>query len=311
MFCSTIIPTVGRPTLSRSVQSVLDQAFAVDDFEIIVVNDLGAPLPEADWQKSERVRIIDTNQRERSVARNTGAAIARGRYLHFLDDDDWLLPGAFAHLWELAQSNQAVWLYGGYNFVDGKGRILEEWHPDENGNCLVRLVASEWLPLQASFIKSEAFFAVGGFNPSLILFEDSNLAQRIALQGQITGTPALVASIVRNEEDSTTDYTELRERSHWSREEILSTSSAFNRMRNSAMSRTVNVAYWHGRVTAAYLGSIIWNLRQRRMTTVISRGFYGLASIFLSGRYALSLNFWRGATTPHITRGFLVRNGVQ
>jgi len=58
-------------------------AFTADDFEVIIVNDSGQPLPEADWQKSKRVRIINTNRRERSVARNAGAAIARGRYLHF------------------------------------------------------------------------------------------------------------------------------------------------------------------------------------------------------------------------------------
>ena len=40
MFISTIIPTIGRPTLSMAIQSVLDQGLALDEFEIIVVNDL-------------------------------------------------------------------------------------------------------------------------------------------------------------------------------------------------------------------------------------------------------------------------------
>jgi glycosyltransferase involved in cell wall biosynthesis len=83
-FCSTIIPTINRSTLSRAVYSVLDQAFTGADFEVIVVNDSGQPLPDMDWQHSERVRVITTQRRERSVARNTGAAIARGKYLHFL-----------------------------------------------------------------------------------------------------------------------------------------------------------------------------------------------------------------------------------
>ena len=39
MFCSTIIPTVNRPTLSRAVYSVLQQDFPEDQYEIIVVND--------------------------------------------------------------------------------------------------------------------------------------------------------------------------------------------------------------------------------------------------------------------------------
>ena len=83
MFCSTIIPTVNRPTLSRAVHSVLNQEFDRDDFEVIVVNDSGKQLPDAEWQKSDQVRVINTNRCKLSVARNTGAAIAKGRYLHF------------------------------------------------------------------------------------------------------------------------------------------------------------------------------------------------------------------------------------
>ena len=108
MFCSTVIPTIGRPTLARSVDSVLGQSFTANNFEVILINDSGQPLPPAGWQRSERVRIINTNRHNRSVARNTGAAIARGRYLHFLDDDDWMLPDAFESLWELASASQAA-----------------------------------------------------------------------------------------------------------------------------------------------------------------------------------------------------------
>lgn len=77
VFSSTVIPTVGRSTLRRAVCSVLDQAFTVADFEVIVVNDSGRPLPDDNWQHSERVQLINTNRRERSVARNTGAALAK------------------------------------------------------------------------------------------------------------------------------------------------------------------------------------------------------------------------------------------
>src|SRR6185503_20285902 len=102
MFCSTVIATIGRPTLKGAVTSLLEQAFTVDDFEIIVVNDSGRPLPDEAWQASPKVKIIETNRRERSVARNTGAALATGRYLHFLDDDDWLFPNALQTFWNLS-----------------------------------------------------------------------------------------------------------------------------------------------------------------------------------------------------------------
>jgi glycosyltransferase involved in cell wall biosynthesis len=119
MFCSIIIPTIGRDTLARAVASVLNQTLTADSFEVIIVNDSGRPLPPAAWQQHEQVRVLTTNRHERSVARNAGAAIAKGRYLGFLDDDDWLLPDALSHFWELAQQKPtAVWLYGGIQIVD-------------------------------------------------------------------------------------------------------------------------------------------------------------------------------------------------
>jgi glycosyltransferase involved in cell wall biosynthesis len=83
MFCSTVIPTIGRSTLSRAVKSVLDQEVDPEQFEVIVVNDSGSPLPEEDWQKSERVTIKSTNQHNRTVARNAVAAIAKGGSINF------------------------------------------------------------------------------------------------------------------------------------------------------------------------------------------------------------------------------------
>src|SRR5690349_14742956 len=100
MFCSTIIATIGRASLSRAVASVLSQTLPPGgELEVIVVNDSGQPLPPAAWQHDPRVRVLATNRCERSIARNTGAATARGQYLHFLDDDDWMVPDAFQHFY--------------------------------------------------------------------------------------------------------------------------------------------------------------------------------------------------------------------
>ena len=150
MFCTTIIPTIGRPSLGRAVESVLKQNLPNHYFEVIVVNDSGKALREEAWQHSRQVQIIHTNQRNRCVARNAGAALARGEYLHFLDDDDWMLPGVFQHFWQLAEKTSAAWLYGAFRLVDSTGKTVGEVFPDETGNCLIPLLGWEWLPIQAS-----------------------------------------------------------------------------------------------------------------------------------------------------------------
>jgi len=148
MFVSTVIPTIGRTALDRAVESVLQQQVS-GEFEVIVVNDSGCPLPSGDWQGSPRVRIVSTSRRERSVARNTGAALARGQYLHFLDDDDWLLPGAFRALKGLAENSEARWLYGGSQLVDRRGNKVIELHHSMAGNIALQVMAGEWIPLHA------------------------------------------------------------------------------------------------------------------------------------------------------------------
>lgn len=301
MFCSTIIPTVARPTLARSVESVLDQTFATDDFEVIVVNDSGQPLPKADWQRSEHVQVISTNRRERSVARNTGAAIARGRYLHFLDDDDWLFPDALKHLYALAEGSDAAWLYGSTQLVDRQQKPIIQLRHGLKGNCFTHAMAGEWIPLQASLIRAKTFFAIGGFNPLISGPEDIDLLRRILLQGDITETEKLVACIAMGKDGTTTDYHRHAEMSRWSRERIIDLPGTFGRFRASAGS-----SYLHGRVLRVYLTSVVWNLQHRHLFTAASRAIFGLTALALTGRHLFAASYWRALAKPYENRTFIM-----
>ena len=300
MFCSTIIPTIGRSTLSRAVQSVLDQAFTTAEFEIIVVNDSGQPLPEAKWQQSEKVQVLNTNRQERSVARNTGAAIAKGDYLHFLDDDDWLLPGALESFWNLAQTSDVAWLYGSSQLVNRAEQPLIQLHHRMNGNCFIQVIAGEWIPLQASLIEAEAFFRVGGFNPLIIGPEDVDLCRRVALIGDMAETSATVACIGMGEENSSTPHALAPMYSRWARERILNEPGVFTRMRASATSSD-----WYGRIVRTYLTSMVWNLQQGHLFTAASRAIFGMVSLALAGHYIFSNSLWQAVVRRYESKTFL------
>lgn len=87
---SVIIPTYGRAEfLHTAVASVLHQT--IDDFECIVVDDASPTL--LSLPSDERIRTIRRSENGGAAAsRNTGLAAARGRYVAFLDDDDWWCP---------------------------------------------------------------------------------------------------------------------------------------------------------------------------------------------------------------------------
>ena len=299
MFCSSIIPTVGRPSVAQAVQSVLDQALPDGEFEVIVVNDSGRPLPPGPWQDSPRVRQIETQRRGQSIASNTGAAIAHGRYLHFLDDDDWLLPGALAAFWELAQrAPQADCLYGGVKLVDADGQVLREFNPGLDGNLFTQLVAGVWILPQAALFRAQAFFATDGFDPLLRICNDIDLGRSISCNGDLAHTTASIACKLNGQgwhTALTDNYANSPEANRWSRDRALAAPGAFERLQGSAHS-----AYWRGRILQAYLAAAHWNWGRGQYAASASRAVYALFSLALAGPALLSRPYWQALRDEHV-----------
>jgi glycosyltransferase involved in cell wall biosynthesis len=299
LFCSTIIPTIGRSSIDRAVESVISQQFG-QPFEVIVVNDSGLPLAPARWQQAAGVQVIDTQKRERSVARNVGAMVAHGRYLHFLDDDDWLLPGALEAWAGVAAHSSAAWLYGAAQLTDPNGRCLFQFDHELNGNCLMPVMAGEWVPLQASLIATTAFFAVGGFDRFIVGVEDKDLLMRVAQRFDLAGTPTPVAGILRGVWDSSTNWSAIARGWHRACEHILNEPGTGRRLRAS----TTN-AYWHGRLFRLYLLSAWQQAKQGRPITAAARALHAADAFVRAGPRLLSGAFWRAVSHPHLTAGFV------
>lgn len=297
IFCSVIIPTIGRSTLERAIQSILQQDFTQADFEIIVVNDSGQLLPEASWQHEHRVKIIHTNRRERSFARNSGAAIARGNYLVFLDDDDWFLPGALNNFHQLAnQHPQAVWLYGGIHVIDEAGTCLAELNSGWEGNCFAQIMGGAWAPIQSSLMQTATFFQLGGFNPAICGTEDEDLCRRYAGCGEFANTPAALACLFRGRSwDTSTNYLRAPADTRLSRDLLLAEKGSFQRLMASARS-----SYWKGRICHSYLSTASWNLKRKRFFSALSRGLFGLATMIRSGKDVFRKDFWDGIQDHHV-----------
>lgn len=297
LFCSVIIPTIGRDTLVRTVQSVLDQAFDASRFEIIVVNDSGHPLPDAPWLNAATVRVLHNNQRERSFARNSGAAAALGEYLYFLDDDDWLLPGALAAFWQLAQqAPEAAWLHGGIQVVDENGRILAVANSGVQGHCLAQIMGGAWVPIQSSLIRAREFFAVGGYNLRLCSTEDQDLCRRIAQIGTLAVMDKAVACLSRGANwQTSTDYGLATSSTRLSRDYVADQPGVWRQMVTSATD-----SYWFGRVVHVYLALALWHLRQRHLFTAVSRGLHGLAALLYAGPNLLRRPFWQALRDDHV-----------
>lgn len=88
---SVIVPTYNRPEmLAVAIQSIKDQS--CKDFEIVVVNDGGEDVEPVLSRSGirEKIKYIKLPENhERSYARNAGIKAAKGKYIAYLDDDDF------------------------------------------------------------------------------------------------------------------------------------------------------------------------------------------------------------------------------
>ena len=97
---SIVMPTFRRASvLARSVAALLDTAYPVDRFEVLVVDDggdadTGAVVRAAAASRPEvAVTLVEGTGTGAAAARNLGAAAGTGEFLVFVDDDILVPPG--------------------------------------------------------------------------------------------------------------------------------------------------------------------------------------------------------------------------
>lgn len=142
---SIVIPTVGRPKyLRRAILSSLDDLG--DKVEVIVVPN----GPDQSWRETlvpfssdHRVRVVPSAKAHANAARNVGLIAARGEYVRFLDDDDFLSPGASKHQCELLDEYQADICTGSVTTVTEDGVVFGRRIPPLTDD-FVESVISPW-----------------------------------------------------------------------------------------------------------------------------------------------------------------------
>lgn len=92
---SVIMPVYNTEAyLDMAIQSILEQT--EKNFELIIINDGatdGSPDILFKWQqKDQRIQIIAQDNQGLSAARNTGLRHAIGKFVYFMDSDDYLRP---------------------------------------------------------------------------------------------------------------------------------------------------------------------------------------------------------------------------
>lgn len=205
---SIIITTChGTNKLIRAIESVLNQTYKAR--EIIVVDDNGKDTQEqTDTEKmihkyieSRKIKYIvhDVN-RNGAVARNTGVRNANGKYIAFLDDDDFFFSSRLQEFVSAAEVHQADMVYSDVLFVR-EDNMVGTMTAKSNGFSYKDLLMDQSLLGTGSniFIRKNIYESINGFDETFFRYQDVEFMIRALQKGKIIGiNHLLVAKDITN-----------------------------------------------------------------------------------------------------------------
>lgn len=121
-FFSIIIPVYNKEhSVERCLQSVRSQTFT--DWELVIVNDGSKDRSKEVIARFEdpRIRYSEHTNHGVSYTRNAGLRVATGKYVHFLDADDYLAPDRLQHLYDVITTHEAEVYFTGITSVTTQG----------------------------------------------------------------------------------------------------------------------------------------------------------------------------------------------
>lgn len=126
---SIILPVYNAQShLARCVGSICAQTYR--NIEIIILNDgskdQSLPVCEEFRQKDPRILLVDKANSGVSDTRNLGLKLASGKYVEFVDSDDYLDPDFTQRLVAAAEENEADFVIAPYKMVIPAGASKPE-----------------------------------------------------------------------------------------------------------------------------------------------------------------------------------------
>jgi glycosyltransferase involved in cell wall biosynthesis len=123
---SVIVPVYNTEKyLGRCIDSILVQTYK--DYEIILVNDGSidgsGKLCDEYASKNKRIKVIHKNNGGSSSARNAGLRYAEGKYITFVDSDDWIEQDMYQKLMGCIQQKTDIDICIGSYVLDKNDKV--------------------------------------------------------------------------------------------------------------------------------------------------------------------------------------------
>ncbi|MEG4206887.1 glycosyltransferase [Microcoleus sp. Pol7_A1] len=183
---SVIIPVYnGARYIVQAVESALGQTFT--NLEIIVVDDGSTDRTQQVLQPYiDRIRYIYQKNQGVGVARNQACQLARGKFLAFLDADDYFLPSKLEKQIACFDADPTLdMVQTGWLLVDETGREISAVKPWQQAPelDLASFIIYKCVRPSAMMLRRNCWEDLGGFASHFRLAEDLDFALRLTLKG--------------------------------------------------------------------------------------------------------------------------------
>lgn len=181
--------------IGEAVHSVLNQSYS--NLELIVVDD-GSSDGSAQILKQiddPRLKVVLLAENRRQHPRNTGAALATGKYIAFQNSDDIWHPDKVAQQVAFLESSpQSTACFTGVGVVDDQSKSLKNtWlhslftHKNWERHALLRQFfdVGNCFCISSAMLRLADFKSLGGFRESLVQLSDFDLWVQLAGMGEI------------------------------------------------------------------------------------------------------------------------------
>jgi glycosyltransferase involved in cell wall biosynthesis len=182
MTLSIIICSYNRASyISDALTSLYGQSSGLDDFEVIIVDNNSIDNTKevyAQWRQTNtngQFSFISETKQGASFARNTGAAIAKGEWVCFMDDDAVATTDYVKNIIKHIQDQPFIVGFGGRiipKYIPGEPKWMSYYVSSLVGNFDYASTACAFengkYPLESNMIvKKSVYDQIGGFNVNL------------------------------------------------------------------------------------------------------------------------------------------------
>jgi glycosyltransferase involved in cell wall biosynthesis len=208
---SVCICVYNRERYIRScIESVLAQEFSA--YEVVIVDDASTDDTAnilASFSHHPGIRIITRNETSGlpAVARNQACRAARGKYLAFLDSDDYWLPGKLDKQVAFMEAHPECGMSHTFCRLeesDGRQLYIRRETDMPRGSDLFRtLLRGNFITTSTVMMRRDLFEQLGGFaeGPDYRMGEDRHLYLRLARMAEI-GFVDEVLAVYRKHDDN-------------------------------------------------------------------------------------------------------------